>query len=182
MKTTPLSSLLLLGALGIGASCSTAPSTPAEKMQLQEEAATAAKKFKTEDPGMQKFFDSSKGHAIFPSVGKGAVGVGGAYGKGVVYEGGSVVGYCDLSQATIGLQLGGQAYSEVIFFEDQKSLDEFKAGEFAFAAQVSAVAASAGASADAKYQSGVAVFTMTRGGLMYEASIGGQKFDYEPVK
>jgi lipid-binding SYLF domain-containing protein len=118
---------------------------------------------------------------VFPTVGKGAVGVGGAYGKGVVYQQGEVVGYCDLSQGTVGLQLGGQAYREIIFFEYKEALDWFKTGNFAFSAQASAVAVNEGASADAKYDRGVAVFTMTKGGLMFEASIGGQKFGYQPA-
>ena len=100
----------------------------------------------------------------------------------VADEGGEVVGYCDLAQATIGFQLGGQVYSEIIFFEDSVSLDAFKAGTFEFAAQASAVAASADASVNADYEHGVAVFTLSGKGLMYEASIGGQKFDYTPKR
>jgi lipid-binding SYLF domain-containing protein len=112
-------------------------------------------------------------------VGKGAVGVGGAYGKGVLYQGGRAIGYCDLSQASIGFQLGGQAYSEIIFFEDELSLQNFKSGTLEFAAQASAVAAASDASANADYDHGVAVFTLAGKGLMYEASIGGQKFTYQ---
>jgi lipid-binding SYLF domain-containing protein len=117
---------------------------------------------------------------VFPTVGKGAVGVGGAYGKGVLYENGTPVGYCDLSQASIGLQLGGQGYTEIIAFENQDALNRFKSGNFAFDAQATAVALKSGAGANAKYANGVAVFTMDEAGLMYEASIGGQKFSYQP--
>ena len=136
--------------------------------------------FKKADPGLSRFFERSAGWAVFTTVGKGAIGIGGAHGSGVLFEGGKAVGSCTLTQVTIGFQLGGQAYSEIIFFESQKTLADFKKGSFALAAQVSAVAAAEGASANAKYQLGVAVFTIAKGGLMYEASVGGQKFSFEP--
>ena len=132
------------------------------------------------DPGLSRFFERSVGWAVFPTVGKGAIGIGGAHGSGVVFEGGKAVGTCTLTQVTVGFQLGGQAYSEIIFFETEKTLADFKKSSFALAAQVSAVAAVEGASANAKYQLGVAVFTIAKGGLMYEASVGGQKFSFEP--
>jgi len=137
---------------------------------------------KKADPGISKFFDGAVGYAVFTTIGKGAIGIGGAGGAGVLFEKGAATGRTKMTQVTIGFQLGGQSYSEVIFFETAKALQDFKSGEFAFAAQVSAVALKAGASADAKYQDGVAVFTMTKAGLMYEASVGGQKFSYEPNK
>jgi lipid-binding SYLF domain-containing protein len=98
----------------------------------------------------------------------------------VLFEKGKAVGKTSLAQVTIGLQLGGQSYSEVVFLETEAALNDFKKGNFALAAQVSAVAAASGAAANAKYASGVAVFTATKAGLMYEASVGGQKFGYEP--
>jgi lipid-binding SYLF domain-containing protein len=169
----------VLGAFAmLVAGCTTAPKSPAERDSLHSEAQAAITAFKVKDPSLESFFTSSYGYAIFPSVGKGAVGVGGAYGRGEVYEQGNMVGWCDLSQGTIGLQLGGQSYSELIFFKDRVALDVFKTGEFALAAQASAVAATSGASADADYKDGVVVFTLAKGGLMYEASIGGQKFSY----
>jgi lipid-binding SYLF domain-containing protein len=113
--------------------------------------------------------------------GKGAIGVGGAYGRGEVWEGGKLVGYSTLTQASIGLALGGQSYTELIFFENKAALDRFKSGGFAFAAQASAVALKSGVSANAKYSDGVAVFTMGQTGLMYEASVGGQKFSFQPI-
>lgn len=131
------------------------------------------------DPGMKDWFDNSAGYAVFPKVGKGGIGVGGAYGKGLVISGNQVIGNTSLSQLSIGLQLGGQVYSEFIFFYDHTALDDFKRGNFELGAQVSAVAATAGASADASYNKGVAIFTNISGGLMYEASVGGQKFKYE---
>jgi lipid-binding SYLF domain-containing protein len=119
---------------------------------------------------------------VFPSIAKGAIGIGGAHGKGQVFEKGKLIGEASVSQVTIGFQLGGQVYSEVIFFENKDTLESFKKSELAFSAQVSAVAAAEGASANAKYQLGVAVFTLAKGGLMYEASIGGQKFKFKPNK
>ena len=106
------------------------------------------------------------------------MGVGGATGRGVVYEKGEVIGYSRMSQASIGFQLGGQSYAEVIFFQTKEALERFTGGNFEFGAQASAVALTAGVSADVNYRNGVAVFTQANGGLMYEASIGGQKFDY----
>ena len=137
-------------------------------------------KFKQRDPDLERFFRNAYGYAVYPSVGKGAAGVGGAYGRGLVYQAGEAIGRTELVQVTIGFQWGGQAYSELIFFEDAAALQRFKAGKLKFSAQASAVAITAGASATADYENGVAVFTMTKGGLMYEASIGGQTFTFEP--
>jgi len=145
------------------------------------------------------FFGNSHGYAVFPTIGKGGVGIGGAHGKGRVYENGAYVGDTSMTQITVGAQLGGQAYSQIIFFQDKRSFDEFTKGEFEFGAEASAVAITAGASAKAgtggtaagknvgtdkaqvlsQYQKGMAVFTVAKGGLMYEATIGGQKFSYK---
>jgi lipid-binding SYLF domain-containing protein len=145
------------------------------------------------------FFDNSYGYAVFPTIGKGGVGIGGAYGKGRVYAGGKYVGDTSVTQVSVGWQLGGQAYSQIIFFEDERAFEEFTSGNFEFGAQASAVAITAGASAGASttgssagasggkhdattasagYHKGMATFTVAKGGLMYEASIGGQKFSY----
>jgi lipid-binding SYLF domain-containing protein len=134
------------------------------------------------DPGLTKLFGSAAGYAVFATVGKGGLGVGGAHGTGVLYEASLPLGKTSLTQLTVGLQAGGQAYTEVIFFETEKSLKDFKAGQFALAAQVSAVAAAEGASANAKYVNGVSVFTLAKGGVMAEASVGGQKFSYTPFE
>lgn len=138
--------------------------------------------FLEKDPGMQKFLDEAHGYVVFPKIYKGAIGVGGAYGAGQVYEGGKYIGNATLAQLTYGLQLGGQAYAEIIFFGDKDALERFKAEKLEFSAQASAVAADAGAAATAAYEGGVAVFTLAIGGLMYEASIGGQKFEFEPAE
>jgi lipid-binding SYLF domain-containing protein len=136
--------------------------------------------FKKADPSLSRFFNNAAGYAVFPTITKGAVGIGGAGGHGVLFEKGKPTGKASLSQVTVGAQLGGQTYSEIIFFEAAPALDDFKNGTLALAAQVSAVAAKAGASQNAKYQNGVAVFTAGKGGLMFEASVGGQKFSFEP--
>jgi len=130
------------------------------------------------DSGQQTFLDHAAGYAVFPDVAKGALVVGGAGGTGWVFEHGKPVGTTSLSQVTIGAQIGGQAYSEIIYFENQATLEAFKKGEWTMTAQVSAVALASGASANAKYKHGVAVFTLTKGGAMAEAAIGGQKFSY----
>lgn len=150
--------------------------------KLHDDVKEAIELFENADSGIKKFFEESYGYAVFPKVGKGGFVVGGAYGKGEVYENGARVGRASLSQATVGLQLGGQAYIELIFFEDKRSLDNFKTSKFALSAQASAVAAAEGAAATAKYELGVAVFTLARGGLMFEASVGGQKFNYTPIE
>src|SRR6187431_1589329 len=130
------------------------------------------------DPLLVKLFESATGYVIFPNVGKGAVGIGGASGNGIVYEKGTMIGKAKLSQVSIGFQLGGQAYRELIFFENQAALDRFKKNKVELSAQASAVAATAGASANAKYSEGVMIYTQQKGGLMYEASVGGQKFKF----
>ncbi|MEE8573993.1 MAG: lipid-binding SYLF domain-containing protein [Thermodesulfobacteriota bacterium] len=137
-------------------------------------------RFKNSDPGIKKFFKKAYGYAIFPTVGKVGFGIGGAHGKGKVYKKGKYVGRTKLTQLTIGFQLGGQAYSEIIFFKDARALEDFQSGNFELGAQASAVALTAGASLDAAYDNGVAIFTVVKGGLMYEASVGGQKFSYKP--
>jgi lipid-binding SYLF domain-containing protein len=131
---------------------------------------------KKTDPGLHKFFEGAVGYVVFPGIAKGGMGVGAAHGDGELFEHGVVTSKCSMTQVNIGLQLGGQVYSEIIFFQTRDALNDFKGGNFAFAGQASAVALKAGASANADYQNGVAVFTQARGGLMYEASIGGQKF------
>lgn len=153
-------------------------------------------------PLTQDYFSGAYGYAVFPKVGKGAAGVGVAYGRGQVYRAGIATGICRLYQLSLGLQLGGQAYSEIIFFQDQRAYDEFTRGSFEFDAGVSAVAITAGAQARtgttgtsagaslgpktgtqlaARYVKGLAVFVHSKGGLMYEAAVGGQKFKFEPL-
>ena len=128
---------------------------------------------------LKTYFKKARGYAVFPNVGKGGIGIGGARGKGEVFEKGKVIGSTTLTQVSIGFQLGGQAFSQIIFFKDKKSLERFTEGNFEFGASASAALISEGANASADYSDGVAVLTFSKGGLMYEASIGGQKFSYE---
>jgi lipid-binding SYLF domain-containing protein len=153
-------------------------------------------------PAVQPFFDNAYGYAVFPTVGKGAIFVGGAYGEGRVYRQGENTGKVTLSKVSVGFQLGGQAFSEIIFFQDKRAYEEFISGSFEFDASMSAVVITAGAQAKAGtegatagasagpatgtqaqigYTKGLAVFVHTKGGLMYEAAIGGQKFDFTPL-
>jgi lipid-binding SYLF domain-containing protein len=151
-------------------------------------------------PAVQPFFKNAYGYAVFPTIGKGGFIVGGAFGKGQVYQGGKVTGETSLIKASIGFQAGGQAFSQMIFFEDKRAYDEFTSGNFEFDATASAVAITAGVEAKAgtegtaasatagpatgakaktNYHKGMVVFTHAKGGLMYEASIGGQKFSFK---
>ena len=149
------------------------------------------------------YFDSAFGYAVFPSIGKGGIGIGGAHGSGKVYKQGKVIGEAKMNQLTIGLQLGGQVYSQMIFFENENALNDFTSGNFEFSAQATAVAITAAVSAEANtgggmsagasggkndastashgYRKGMAIFTVAKGGLMYEATLGGQKYSYEPL-
>jgi lipid-binding SYLF domain-containing protein len=178
MRIVGLTCVYLCAGL-ILAGCETSPKSNLARTDLDRDVQNAISKARAQDPSVNRFFDQSVGYAVFPTVGKGAVGVGGAYGRGELFEDGTMTGYCSLTQATIGAQLGGQAYSELIFFENREALNRFKYGNFAFSAQASAVALKSGASANARYADGVAVFTVAEEGLMVEASIGGQKFSYE---
>jgi lipid-binding SYLF domain-containing protein len=152
----------------------------AKDRDLIAESKEAKAQFIKTDNLMQSLFDNSYGYVIFPNIGKGAIGVGGAAGNGIVFEHGNAVGSAKMKQVTVGFQLGGQVYREVIFFQDKTALDRFKGGNFEFSAQASAVAVKTGASANVKYRDGVMVFSQEKKGLMYEASIGGQKFGYTP--
>jgi hypothetical protein len=152
-------------------------------------------------PESAGFFRTAYGYALFPTIGKGGAVVGGAYGKGRVYQRGRYVGDTSMTQLTVGFQLGGQAYSEIIFFENKDAFDRFTSGNFEFGGEASAVAITAGANAQAGTtgtsaganvgnqaatqrggytNNGMAVFTVAKGGLMFEAVVKGQKFNYKP--
>jgi len=155
---------------------------PDETADLEAAAAETIAEFLEADPGIQRFFDSAAGYAIYPTVGKAGFGIGGARGKGLLVTGDETVALTTLTQLSIGFQWGGQAYSEIIFFEDSAAFDDFRRGNFELGAQASAVALKTGASADAEFNSGLAIFTAIKGGLMYEASVSGQKFKIEETK
>ena len=167
-----------------------------DKMELS--VAQAIITAKDKDPSLAKWFEEAYGYAVFPKVGKGGIGIGGAHGKGLVIHGDTTMANTSLSQLTIGFQLGGQAYSQVVFFKDKRAFEEFTTGQFEFSAQAEAIAitysagaqagtdgASASANAnqsDTNYYKGLIVFTMGKGGLMYQAALGGQKYDYKASK
>jgi lipid-binding SYLF domain-containing protein len=162
---------LLLPALALGAA-----QAPQQSAEVKETLAL----FISRDSTLASALEQVPGYAVFPSVIKGGVGFGAARGSGQLIEGGKAVGTTTLTQVTVGFQLGGQVYSELVIFENETTLQAFKKGNFEFAAQLSAVAAAEGASANAKFEHGVKVVTFARGGLMYEASVGGQKFGFDP--
>lgn len=158
-----------------------APVSAQDQDKQAKEVAAAIANFKT-DADLARWFDIAYGYVVFPSITKAAVVVGGAAGNGQVFEKGAYIGDAHVSQGTIGAQLGGQSFSEVIFFETKAALDRFKENRFEWTAGLSAVAAAEGKSKDAKYTNGVAVFTHAKKGLMAEASVGGQKFKFTPKK
>ena len=170
--------VLLLGMAIVFAGCSTAPRRPESRAVLTAQANEAIAIFKEKDPEIQQFFDKSYGYAVFPRIGKGAFWVGGAYGRGEVYEQGKMVGYCDMKQGTLGFSIGGEFFREIIFFRDKSDLDRFKMEQYTFSAQATAVAVMKGAAAKADYKAGMAVFIMLDKGLMADASVGGQEFKY----
>ncbi|HTE24383.1 lipid-binding SYLF domain-containing protein [Flavitalea sp.] len=151
------------------------------KERIMGDSKNAKEAFIKTDPGLKKWFTDSYGYVIFPNVGKGGVIVGGAGGNGTVYEKGQSIGTANMVQATVGAQVGGKAYREVIFFETKDALDRFRENKFEFSSQIAAVALKSGVSANAKYTEGVAVFTEDKGGLMAEVSVGGQKFTFKSL-
>jgi lipid-binding SYLF domain-containing protein len=169
---------LVLCAAIVLAGCETVPERGESRNVLSAQVNEAVAIFKDKDPEIKQFFDKSYGYAVLPKVFKGAIWVGGAYGKGEVYEKGRMAGYCDMKQATLGFSFGGEYFREIIFFRDKFDLDAFKAEEYTFSAQVTGVAVTTGAAAKADYKSGTAVFITTDKGLMVDASLGGQKFRY----
>lgn len=167
--------------LALFAACgSTRPSETSERDALHREVEAAITRFKAADPGLERWFKEAYGYAVFPSVAKGGLIVGGGYGRGEVFRGGEMVGYSTLTQGTIGAQFGAQGFSELVFFRDRVGFERFCSDSFEFAAQVSAVAATAGAADKANYHGGVAVFVLVEAGLMVEAAVGGQKFQFAP--
>jgi lipid-binding SYLF domain-containing protein len=169
---TPCLLLLLMGG------CSTTPKTEEQKDVLTADVANAVALFKAKDPGISRFFENSYGYTVLPKIFKGGIWLGGAGGRGEVFEQGKMVGYCRMSQATLGFTFGGEYFREIVFFRDKEDLDKFKAEEYTFSAQATGVALSAGAAAKADYKAGMAVFVMSDVGLMVDASLGGQKFNY----
>jgi len=161
------------------AACATAPSTTTSRQNLELRARATVQEMTNRDPGLQALLDHSAGYAVFPDIGKAGVVVGGAFGRGVLFEHGGSSGFVSLTQGSVGAQLGGQTLSELIVFHDQFALDRLKAGSFELGANVSAVAITTGAAASARFADGVSVFAIPRGGLMAEISVSGQKLSYQ---
>lgn len=178
IKLIKLTAIVALGFTCLTSNAQTADSNSESTKEASELLLSMIK----EEPRMQTFFDNSYGYAIFPKVTKGALVIGGAAGNGFVFKNQEVVGSSQLIQVNVGAHFGGQQYSEVIFFQNKEAYDHFMNNKMKFDAQASAVVLTAGVSVDAPYINGVAVFTHTIGGLMVEASIGGQHFENRPFK
>ncbi len=179
MKKAKLFLTLVFLAMVFVYGCEVTPSEPADKIELTSEVDKTIQLMKERDPSLQRFFDDSYGYAVLPKIFKGAFVAGFAYGKGEVFEKGQMVGYCDMKQATGGLSIGGEFYREIIFFREKADFERFTEGEYTFTAQVTGVAIKWGAAAKADYKDGMAVFIMTDVGAMVDASLGGQKFNFE---
>lgn len=149
--------------------------------ELKKKSESAIATFKRLDPELTKWIDGAAGYAIFPKVSKGGFVFGGASGSGLVYQKGAVIGSTQLSQVTFGAQIGGQSFAQLVLFENQEALERFKESRLEMSAQVNAVAAAEGASENARYSEGVMIFTFPHTGLMAEASVGGQKFEFTPL-
>src|ERR671923_1681601 len=180
MKSTTCMALVLTVVAGLLVSCATAPSSRSERDALVAEATSALQQMRAEDPGVAALVQRGYGYAMFPSVTKGGLVVGGARGQGVAYEQGRLVGYCDLTQGSVGLQAGAQSFSELLVFENKSALDRFRAGSLNFAADASAVVLKTGIATNAEFVDGVAVVVRPIGGVMGEGSVGGQQVTYQP--
>ena len=159
---------------------SSVPAFAAWDPNAEEKAQQTVAAFKKTGPNMAAYFSGARGYIVYPSVGKVGMGIGGAHGSGIVYEAGKVIGSSKLTQLSFGLQLGGQVYSEIVFFKDKAAMTKFKKGEIELSAQASAIAVTTGISAKTDFKDGIAIFTLAKGGLMYEASVAGQKLSFKP--
>lgn len=180
MTTSTRVAAALALAAGLLVGCSTTPSTPEAKDDLSKKAAAERQEWNKLDPQMEAFARKAHALAFFPEVTKGGAGIGGGYGRGVVYEQGQLIGYADITQGSFGLQLGGQTYSELIVFENKAALDKFKQNQLDFGATASAIIAKTGAATNARFVDGIAVFVRPIVGAMAEASLGGQRTRYAP--
>lgn len=158
-----------------------APAASSAVQKLRPDVERTLARFKQTDPGIARLVESAAGYAVFPRIGKGGFIIGGAGGSGLVYERGKLVGLARMSQVTVGAQVGGQVYSQLMLFQNKATLDRFKQSRFEMSAQTSAIAAASGVSRNAKYSYGMLIFTLPVQGLMAEASVGGQKFQFTPV-
>ena len=163
---------------GLLVGCSTAPTTPTARDELTQKAVAERDEWNRIDPGLEALAKKSEGYAFFPEITKGGLGVGGAYGRGVVFEQNQPIGWADVTQGSVGLQAGGQTYSELIVFENKAAMERFKKNQFEFGANASAILAKNGAAANARFVDGVAIFVRPVAGAMAEAAIAGQRVTY----
>ena len=171
----------LIGTIIVATGCATRPETPTSRNELSNKVNRAVAQFRATDPSIEEYFETAYAYAVLPEVTKGAVMVGGAFGRGEVFARGTKVGYCSMTQASLGFSFGGQYFREVIFFEDKEAFDLFSMGQFTMSAQVTAVVLKSGSADRAAYNFGLAVFVAADKGLMVDASVGGQQFEYEPA-
>ena len=174
--------IALTFALAFGVGCASAPETAAEQSTLEMEAHATLHSMTDKDPQLQSVLDESAGYAVFPTVGEGALIAGVMSGVGVVYDRqGQAIGTAEVRGGSVGAQVGGHSYSQLTIFQTQAALDEFMSDETELSTDASATAASAGASARLSFEEGIAVVVDDETGLMAEASLDGQRYDYEPM-
>ena len=179
MRTAITSSVVFALFMTVG--CATAPRTQAQRDSLVAESDATVATMTSQDPSLRDLLDRSPGYAVYPNVGSAGAIVGGAYGRGVVFEDGQPVGFTELNQGSVGAIIGGQSFSQIVVFENDAAIGRMKSGNFDVGAEASAVALKAGIAANARFEGGVAVFQMPKGGLMATAAINGQKINYEPM-
>jgi lipid-binding SYLF domain-containing protein len=180
MRLTMVIGLVVTVIAGLLSSCATAPASREDQAALISASTARWQQMRNTDPAVDALVRRGYGYSLFPHVDKGGLGVGGAYGRGVVYEQGQHIGYSALKQGSVGVQAGGQSFSELLVFENKAALDRFKAGQFSLAADASAVALTSGVATTANFVDGVAVVVQPLSGVMVEAAIGGQQFSYQP--
>lgn len=171
----------LSAAIALGGCATSPPKTEAKRSALQEQAQASLQAMEARDPTLKPTLKAAYGYAVFPAVAQGGAIVGGATGRGVAYQQGKMVGYVELNQASVGAQLGGQSFSELLVFSDPNAFAKLKAGTFGFGADASAVGVTEGAASSARFENGVAAFVMPQGGLMLNLSLNGQKLTYTPA-
>jgi lipid-binding SYLF domain-containing protein len=179
MRTAIASAAVVAMFMMVG--CATAPNSQAERRGLIAEADATVSSMTAKDPSLQRLLDRSPGYAVFPNIGAAGAIVGGAYGRGVLFERGRPAGFTELNQGSLGALIGGQTYSQIMVFENEAALNRIKAGNFDVGAEASAVALSAGIADAAQFEDGVAIFQLPKGGLMASAAVNGQKINFQPM-
>lgn len=172
---------VLAAVLLLGGCTTTAPKSATERAALSASAQGTLSSFKARDPSLSPLLNKAVGWAIFPEIGKGAFGLGGSYGRGEVYERGKLIGYADVSELSLGFQVGAQSFSEILLFLRPEDLERFKQGKWAASGNVSAVALSEGAARTTDPSKGVIALVDAKGGLMAEAAVGGQRYRFSPL-